>query len=213
MLSWISLFEYLNYVGPFSGGSIELLQPGEKKMIDILHRLVFKVWCTGIWPADWCESICVSILKKGDPREHANYRILSLISRASKILLCIIKERIHAKVEFESSPEQAGFRQGRGTHNHVTSLRILTEKARARKQPLFFCFVDLQQAFDSACHAKLWQGMKALGFPLHLIELIRERYENGKSQVRWGETRANSSCREGAPVRAASFFRTFQPYG
>ena len=115
-------------------------------MIDILHKLIVTVWNTGIWPADWCESICVPILKKGDPKEHANYRTLSLISHASKILLCIIKERIHDKVEFESSQEQAGFRQGRGTHNHVTNLRILAEKAR--KQPLFFCFVDFQQAFD-----------------------------------------------------------------
>ena len=103
---------------------------GSACSVYILHRLVATVWCTGIWPADWCKSICVPILKKGDPREHANYRTLSLIFHASKILLCIIKERIHGMVEFESSPEQAGFRQGRGTHNHVTSLRILTEKAR-----------------------------------------------------------------------------------
>ena len=34
-----------------------------KKMIDILHRLVVTVWRIGIWPADWCESICVPILK------------------------------------------------------------------------------------------------------------------------------------------------------
>ena len=75
---------------------IELLQQGGEKMIDILHRLIVIVWNTGVWPADWCESICVPILKKGDRREHANYRTLSLISHASKILLCIIKERIHA---------------------------------------------------------------------------------------------------------------------
>ena len=138
---------------------IELLQQGGEKMIDLLYKLVVTVWNTGVWPADWCKSVCVPILKKGDSREHENCRTLPFISHASKILLCIFKERIHAKGEFESSSEQAGFRQGRGSHNHVTSFRILTEKDRARKQPLFFCFVDFQQAFDSVCHAKLWKRM------------------------------------------------------
>ena len=100
--------------------------------------------------------------------------------------------RIRGKVEEESSPEQAGFRQGRGTHNHITSLRILTEKARARQQPLFFCFVDYQQAFDSVCHAKLWKGLRELGFPLHLINLIKSLYENSKSRVRWGRKKTET---------------------
>ena len=73
-----------------------------------------------------------------------------------------------------------------------TSLRILTEKARARQQPLFFCFVDYQQAFDSVCHAKLWKGLRELGFPIHLINLIKSLYENSKSRVRWGRKKTEA---------------------
>ena len=71
---------------------IELLQQGEEKMIDILHRLVVTVWRTGVWPADWCESICVPILRMGDLREHVNYRTLSLID---VINCCILKRGVY----------------------------------------------------------------------------------------------------------------------
>ena len=154
-----------------------------ERLIDILHRLIVTVWNTGVWPAGVSRFVC-QFSKRGSSR-HANNRSLSLISHASKILLCIIKDRIRGKVEQESPPKQAGFRRGMGTHNHITSLRILTEEARSRQQPLFFCFVDFKQAYDSVCHAKQWKGLRKLGFPPHLINLIESLYENSKSRVRW----------------------------
>ena len=84
----------------------------------------------------------VLILKKGDTKKCENYRTLSLISYTSKVLVKIILERIHTKVENETAPEQAGFRVGRGTQNHLVSVKILIEKARACQKPQYFCFVD-----------------------------------------------------------------------
>ena len=66
----------------------------------------------------------------------ANYRTIALVSHASKILLRIILERIGIKTETEIADEQAGFRQGRGTRDQITNLRILMYKAREHQQPL-----------------------------------------------------------------------------
>ena len=55
-------------------------------------------------------STFVSIYKKGDPTLCANYRSISLISHASKVLLKITQGRIKDKMEFEVAEEQAGFR-------------------------------------------------------------------------------------------------------
>jgi len=64
-------------------------------------------------------------------------------------------ERIRVKTETEIADEQAGFRQGRGTRDQITNLRILMHEAREHQQPLYMCFVDFKKAFDSISHDKL----------------------------------------------------------
>jgi len=91
----------------------------------------------------------------GDLKQCENYRTIALVSHASKILLWIILERIRVKTETEIADEQAGFRQGRGTRDQITNLRILMHKAREHQQQLYMCFVDFRKAFDSMFHDKL----------------------------------------------------------
>jgi len=40
------------------------------------------------------------------------------------------------KTDVEIS-EQAGFRKGRGTRDHITNLQVLMEKAQEHQQPLY----------------------------------------------------------------------------
>jgi len=79
--------------------------------------------------------------------------------------------------------EQASFRPQRDTHNHLCSLRILTEKAQSRRQPLYMSFVDFEKAFDKVNHKKLWKVMVDMGFAKHLVALIQALFENQKSNV------------------------------
>ena len=136
-----------------------------------------------MWPEDWVRSVFIPLHKKGDKRD-CNYRTISLVSHASKVLLQIILERIRAKVETELSDEQAGFRTGRGTRNHLVNLRVLCEKARSKKAPLFLCFVDFEKAFDKVNHDKLWESMARMGFPEHLIHLLKALYRKQQACVR-----------------------------
>ena len=95
---------------------------GEGTVIKAMHKIIGSVWQTGKWPEDW-KSTFVPIYKKGDPAVCANYRTISLISHASKLLLKIIQDRMRDKVECEVAEEQVGFRRNRGTQNHLCSLR------------------------------------------------------------------------------------------
>ena len=115
----------------------ELLKLGGDSVTSVLHRIIVKVWQTGKWPEDWTQSTFVPLFKKGDPTVCTNYRTISLISHASKVLLKVILGRIQEKVEYEVAEEQAGFRQGRRTHNHLCSLRLITERARAHSCLLY----------------------------------------------------------------------------
>jgi len=114
--------------GP-DGIPIELLKLGKDSVVEAMHRIIVCVWGTRKWPDDWTQSAFVPLYKKGDPSVCANYRTISLISHASKILLKVILEKISPKTEFEVAEEQAGFRPQRGTHNHFCSLKIFTEKS------------------------------------------------------------------------------------
>jgi len=95
------------------------------------------MWETGEWPEDLTFSTFITLPKIGDLKQCANYRTIALVSHASKILLKIILERIRVKTETEIADEQARFRQGRGTRDQITNLRILMHNAREHQQPLY----------------------------------------------------------------------------
>ena len=114
-----------------------------------MQRICVAIWETGEWPEAWTFSTFIPLPKKGDLKQCANYRAIALVSHASKILLRIILERIRVKTETKIADEQAGFRQGRGTRDQITNLRILMHKACEHQQPLYMCFVDFKKAFDS----------------------------------------------------------------
>jgi len=162
----------------------ELLKLGGETVTGAMHNMITHVWITGNWPDDWTQSTFVPLFKKGDPTVCANYRTMSLISHASKVLLKVIVDRMRDKVEFEVAEEQAGFRPNRGITEHLCNLRLITERARARRQPLYLCFIDFEKAFDMISHKKLWKGMLSMGFAPHLVSLIKSLYEMQKSNVR-----------------------------
>jgi hypothetical protein len=53
--------------------------------------------------------------------------------------------------------EQAGYRAGRSTVDHVFCLKQLIEKKMSVDQPLHLLFVDLEKAYDSVPLKNLWK--------------------------------------------------------
>ena len=96
---------------------IELFKEVGDEGITVLNVICQRIWCTGVWPKRWKESIYIPIPKKGDPRICSNNRTIALISHASKVLLKVIQHRLEGYMEREMSIEQAGFRKGRGTRD------------------------------------------------------------------------------------------------
>ena len=86
--------------------------------------------------------------------------------------------------------EQAGFRRGRGTRDHIANLRWMMEKAREHQRDLYMCFIDYKKAFDCVDHEILWVVLSDMGVPVHLIVLLRRLYTNQEATVRteFGET-------------------------
>ena len=81
---------------------------------------------------------------------------------------------------------QAGFRKGRGTRDQIANIRWIIEKAREFQKNIYFCFIDYAKAFDCVDHNKLWNILKEMGIPDHLICLLRNLYAGQEATVRTG---------------------------
>ena len=93
---------------------------------------------------------------KGNAKECSKYRIIVLISHASKVMLKILQARLQQYVNCEIPDVQAGFRKGRGTRDQTANIHWIIKKAREFHKTIYFSFIDYAKAFDCVDHNKLW---------------------------------------------------------
>ena len=101
-------------------------------------------------------------------------------------MLKILQARLQQYVNCELPDVQAGFRKGRGTRDQIANIRWIMEKAREFQKNIYFCFTDYAKAFDCVDHNKLWEILKEMGIPDHLICLLRNLYAGQEATVRTG---------------------------
>ena len=58
------------------------------------------------------------------------------------------------------------------------------EKGREFQKNIYFCFTDYAKAFDCVDYNKLWEILKEMGIPGHLICLLRNLYAGQEATVR-----------------------------
>ena len=81
---------------------------------------------------------------------HANTnKPIVLISLPCKLLLNVLdplQEILEVFLIPELPIEQAGFRRGGGTRDHIANIRWMMERAREHQQ--YLCFIDFKKVFD-----------------------------------------------------------------
>ena len=75
---------------------------------------------------------------------------------------------------------QAGFWKSRG-RDQIANIRWTIKKAREFQKNIYFCFIDYNEAFDCVDHNKLWEILKEMGIPDHLL---RSLYAGQEATVR-----------------------------
>ena len=136
------------------GLPVELLKLGLQKDWTILlefHRLTTLIWRKGKVPQQWKDAVITVLHKKGDKTESGNYRGISLVSHAGKVLLKVVARRLSAYCETKGllPEEQCGFRPNRSTTDMMFVVHRLQEIGRKAGVSLFMCFIDLQKAYDT----------------------------------------------------------------
>ena len=86
-------------MGP-DGIPIEALKALEMMGIDLVHHLIDRNYETDVVPDEMLKSVFVTLPKKPGAPECENFRTISLMSHALKLLLRIMVQRIEKKAHF-----------------------------------------------------------------------------------------------------------------
>ena len=125
--------------------------------------------------------------KKKDWTECGNYRGISLVAHAGKILLKTIAHRLNEYCGGRVGilpEEQSGFRPNRCTIDIMYVILRLQELARKKRIPLYVCFIDLTKAYDSIDRTFLWTVLARSGVPQNLVSVIRQFHDGMRTFVR-----------------------------
>ena len=126
-----------------------------------LWKLCREVFQLEMIPKDWARGLIFPIFKEGDPKVPDNYRGITLLSVVGKLYSMVLNRRVTGWCERHKVlvEEQAGFRPGRSTQDHLFTL---SEIIRARKKigkETHCCFLDIRKAYDRVFRVGLWKRM------------------------------------------------------
>ena len=160
----------------------QLFQILKDDAIKVLHSICQQIWKTQQGPQDWKMSVFISIQKKGNVKECSNYWTIVLISQASKVMFKILQARLQQYVNQELGDVQTVIRKSRGPRDQIANICLTIEKAKEFQKNI--CFVDYAKAFDYVDHNKLWNLIKKMGIPDHIICLLRNLYTGQEAIIR-----------------------------
>ncbi|KAI0212570.1 hypothetical protein LSAT2_002517, partial [Lamellibrachia satsuma] len=160
---------------------------------EALHTQLLKFyrtcWTAKELPQQFKDALIIAIYKKkGDRSDCGNYRGISLLSTAGKILAKILLKRLQTIAELILPESQCGFRTSRSTIDMIFTLRQLQEKAVEQQQSLYMIFIDLSKAFDTVDRSTLWILLRRYGCPETFVKLIQEFHDGMAGSVSVGGT-------------------------
>ncbi|KAE9418127.1 hypothetical protein Angca_006752, partial [Angiostrongylus cantonensis] len=134
-------------------------------------------------PTQGKTSKTVLLFKKGDLHDIGNYRPICLLSVVYKLFTRVILNRIDRTLDEGQPCEQAGFRKGFSTMDHIHTLTRLIEVSRQYKRPLCLTFIDLEKAFDLIEIEAVMEALGSQGVPTQYIKILRELYNNFTTKI------------------------------
>ena len=147
---------------------------GGTTLVGHLHRLFLKIWKNEGVPQELKDASIVTIFKNGSRTACGNYRGISLLSVAGKIVVKVLLNRLQPLSESIIPETQCGFRPGRGTADMIFSARQVQEKCREQGRDLCLSFIDHTNAVDSVNREALWAYLTRLGCPPTFVNITRQ---------------------------------------
>ncbi|KAH7978414.1 hypothetical protein HPB49_005476 [Dermacentor silvarum] len=192
----------------------EFLKALKTKARETLRQYFNNILESGQIPPAWKEAKVTLIHKgKGKPLEQLNaYRPISIISNVQKLFSAILNRRLQKLCESNNIfPEsQNGFRPNRRTSDHIFTLTQALEMKNKEKSTLYLAFLDMEKAYDSVPHSRLWQKLQGIGLESKGIDLLKDLYTGCTAVYRLNELRSKKvqqkiGLKQGCPLSPTLF--------
>ena len=131
-------------------------------------------------PESWLEGIIKPIYKKkGVPLQPDNYRPITIPSCFGRLFTAVLNLQLNNFLNKHQilEDDQAGFREGYSTNDHIIVLHAHIELWKAKTLKLFCSFVDLSKAFNIVWRVGLWSKLLKNNIDGKFFRLIFNMYQ------------------------------------
>jgi len=112
------------------------------------------------------------------------------------------------------SVDQAAYRKGFSTEDHLFTVSMLIQSSREFNLPLWCGLVDFEKAFDTVEHSALWHVLEQQKVPKRYIALLRSLYDGQvasvQTSVRSRTFAMTRGVKQGDPISALLFIAVMQ---
>ena len=175
----------------------ELLRSLGQRGNNRLFKLASKIYETGEVPSDFKQSTIVTIPKLTHADKYEDYRTISLVSHASKLITKIVCRRIENKIDNELDEDQFGFRKSRGTREAILTLRLLIEGRLKKNKDTYMASVDLEKSFDNVNWNKMFEILRTIGLRFRDRGIIYNLYKDQVAIIRVEDQERQASIKKG----------------
>ena len=168
----------------------EMLHHLPKCSRKVLLNLCNDIWTEGTLPPAWKHSIILPFLKpKKDASNPGSYRPIALTSTLCKVMEGMITNRLQWHMEKHNlfNPNQAGFRKGRCTVDHIMRLQNDIQAALNHGNYTVGVFLDFSKAFDMMWKGGVMEKLKRMGIGGNIFNWIDDFLSERTFQVRVGD--------------------------
>ena len=149
--------------------------------LSIIYNLVYN---TGSLPLQWKLSNIFPIFNEGDSKIVSNYRPVSLLCIASKIMERIIHEEMLIKVGSVIDKRQHGFSPNRSCATNLTILIEDITKSLHNNVGTDIIYFDFAKAFDSVSHDIILNKLKTkFSIDGRLLKFLQDYLKHRKQRV------------------------------
>ena len=160
-----------------------------------LSYLINLSFTSGNFPSHLKEAVVVPVFKGGDPTDMSNYRPISLLNTISKFYESAVKTRLESFLESQNliSPNQFGFRQGRGTDEAILKLTTTITNFVDNNKKCLAVFLDLAKAFDTVSHKILLKLLRNIGVRGLAMQWFENYFTNRVQNLKIGKVISSDS--------------------
>ena len=130
---------------------IEMIKYGPMEVFEEISKIYNEIAATGNYPVELTQGIISPIQKPGKQKGPiSNLRPITLLSVLRKLLAICLCDRTDKRIDKHIPIQQAAYRTGRSTTEHVFATKMIIERIMAsRSEKIHLLLLDMSKAFDT----------------------------------------------------------------